>query len=104
MVVLVMVMSLIIGHVDRIFQSFLSGCVFFPAIVFNTLPIGDNFPSQMLAEPAVSYRAQIGPSSDRIIILPVRSDVRVGRGWVVGVLVVDPFEFCSIYFLDNLQQ
>ena len=26
----------------------------------------------------------------------------VGESWVVGVSVVDPFEFCSTYFWDTL--
>ena len=53
MIVLLMVMSFIIGCVDRMCQSFLSGCVFpfFPAIVLAlslwnfgiTLPVGDKF-------------------------------------------------------------
>ena len=31
-----------------------------------------------------------------MIILAVR-----GRSWIVGVSVVDSFEFCSIYFFQN---
>ena len=40
-----------IGYVDRMCQSFISGCVFLPAIVFDivvvdfdlSLPVGDKF-------------------------------------------------------------
>ena len=43
-------------------------------------------------ELSVDYWAQIGSSSDHMIILLVRP-----RSWIAGVSVVDSFEFCSIY-------
>ena len=33
-----------------------------------------------------------------MIILVLRRDLGVRRSWIVGVSVVDSFEFCSIYF------
>ena len=72
MTVLRMVMSLIIGYVDRMCQPFLSGCVFslhfflFSTILFDliivdfdlSLPVRDKFFSQMMAEPSVSNWAR----------------------------------------------
>ena len=53
MIVLFIDMSFVIGCVDRMYQSFLSGCLmFFPSIVFGfvvvmdiqpSLPVGDKF-------------------------------------------------------------
>ena len=52
----------------------------------------------MIAKLSVAYQTWIGFSNIHIFILPV--DVEVGKSWVVGVLVVDSFEFCLKYFLS----
>ena len=49
---------------------------------------------------SVGYWATIGSLSDYIIILPLRC--WSWREWVVGVLVVDSFEFYLVYFCRRL--
>ena len=48
-------------------------------------------------ELSVGCWAKIGPSSEHMIISAVRR--RVGGSWIVGVSVVNSFEFCSVNFL-----
>ena len=52
----------------------------------------------ILSELSGGHEPWIGSSSVHIFILPVKC--WSGRSWAVGVLVVDSFEFCSIYFLS----
>ena len=81
--ILFMVMCFIIGYVNWMCQSFLSGCVFLffsfshsfwaRRYGFLTYPClwEMGFSSQMIMEPSVCYWTYIGSSSDHIFILLV---------------------------------
>ena len=56
-----------------------------------SLPVGDKFSSQMIAEPSIGYWVQIGSSSEHFIIFTYGM-LEFGRSRLVGVFVVASFD------------
>ena len=106
MIVLLVVVSFIIGCFDRMCQPFLSGFVifffnhsFWPCCScgFLTFPcLWEISCSSQMINGTVSWLLD----SDRIFkwsYYYFSSRMLSGGSWIVGVSVVDSFEFCSIY-------